>query len=144
MFVNFGLSMMLIALYVWVCVCVWLSLSLCFCSDDMWELLRKGFDLVLSDMYMPDMDGFKILELVDLEMDLPVISKLFSISHIEPSCVLLLCQLAIYIYIYICAAHKINHICCNLLIARGIGIYLLWQELFCFQCYWEMERQVWQ
>jgi hypothetical protein len=116
------------------CVCVCGSLSLCFCSDDIWELLRKGkdkFDLVLSDVYMPDMDGFKILELVDIEMDLPVISKLFSISHIEPSCVLLLCRLAIYICV--CAAHKINHISCNLPVARGIGIYLLWQELFCFQ-----------
>lgn len=42
---------------------------------DMLRTNKNGYDIVISDVHMPDMDGFKLLELVGLEMDLPVISK---------------------------------------------------------------------
>ncbi|KAH7666661.1 Response regulator B-type plant protein [Dioscorea alata] len=34
---------------------------------------KGGFDLIMSDVHMPDMDGFKLLELIGSETDLPVI-----------------------------------------------------------------------
>ncbi|KAL3812992.1 hypothetical protein ACJIZ3_014260 [Penstemon smallii] len=34
---------------------------------------KNGYDVVLSDVHMPDMDGFKLLELVGLKMDLPIL-----------------------------------------------------------------------
>ncbi|KAK9115118.1 hypothetical protein Syun_021915 [Stephania yunnanensis] len=52
------------------------SLTTCSQATVALNLLRekKGcFDLVISDVHMPDMDGFKLLEHVGLEMDLPVI-----------------------------------------------------------------------
>ncbi|KAL1359088.1 hypothetical protein HN51_004338 [Arachis hypogaea] len=48
----------------------------CKCAEAALELLRgnkNGFDIVISDVHMPDMDGFKLLEHIGLEMDLPVI-----------------------------------------------------------------------
>ena len=59
-----------------VCVCD-NSVTKCNRAEMALSLLRKnkhGFDIVISDVHMPDMDGFKLLEHVGLEMDLPVIS----------------------------------------------------------------------
>ena len=59
---------------------VWLGIAVTTASEAKTALtmLRENkdkFDLVIADVHLPDMDGLKLLELVELEMDLPVVSK---------------------------------------------------------------------
>ncbi|XP_010251342.1 PREDICTED: two-component response regulator ORR26-like [Nelumbo nucifera] len=52
------------------------EVTTCCLARDALDMLRERkdrFDIVISDVNMPDMDGFKLLEHVGLEMDLPVI-----------------------------------------------------------------------
>ncbi|KAL1556760.1 two-component response regulator ARR11-like [Salvia divinorum] len=52
------------------------EVATCNLAREALNLLRErkdGFDIVISELNMPDMDGFKLLEHVGLEMDLPVI-----------------------------------------------------------------------
>lgn len=52
------------------------EVTTCCLAREALDVLRErkgGFDIVISDVNMPDMDGFKLLEHVGLEMDLPVI-----------------------------------------------------------------------
>ena len=61
-----------------ICWKIWVSVTKSNRAEDALIRLREnknGFDIVISDVHMPDMDGFKLLEHIGLEMDLPVISK---------------------------------------------------------------------
>ncbi|WOK94517.1 two-component response regulator ORR26 isoform X1 [Canna indica] len=52
------------------------EVTTCSLATEALDILRERrdrFDIVISDVNMPDMDGFKLLEHVGLEMDLPVI-----------------------------------------------------------------------
>ncbi|KAK9815462.1 hypothetical protein WJX72_004023 [[Myrmecia] bisecta] len=52
------------------------AVTTCFNGTIALERLRdrhQHYDLVLSDVYMPDMDGFKLLETIGLELGVPVI-----------------------------------------------------------------------
>ncbi|CAO2182006.1 unnamed protein product [Urochloa humidicola] len=52
------------------------EVTTCGLASDALQILRERrnkFDIVISDVNMPDMDGFKLLEHIGLEMDLPVI-----------------------------------------------------------------------
>ncbi|KAK9865277.1 hypothetical protein WJX84_009894 [Apatococcus fuscideae] len=56
--------------------CCKYEVTTCANGKDAINILRDRHshcDLVLSDVYMPDMDGFKLLETIGLELDLPVI-----------------------------------------------------------------------
>ncbi|KEH35772.1 putative response regulator and transcription factor RR-A-type family [Medicago truncatula] len=44
---------------------------------------KDKFDLVIADVHLPDMDGLKLLELVELETDLPVVVMLSESSDNE-------------------------------------------------------------
>jgi two-component response regulator ARR-B family len=62
-----------------------ISVTKCNRAETALSLLREnknGFDIVISDVHMPDMDGFKLLEHIGLEMDLPVISKYFGFCFV--------------------------------------------------------------
>ncbi|CAN1859037.1 Two-component response regulator ARR1 [Linum perenne] len=53
-------------------------------SKDAVAMLREDkfrFDIVISDVHMPEIDGFKILEVAAQEMDLPVVCKDLSFIH---------------------------------------------------------------
>lgn len=59
-------------------ICVSYVATKCTSGTKALEMLRENegeFDIVLTDVHMPDMDGFQLLELVGLEMDIPVVSK---------------------------------------------------------------------
>ena len=43
---------------------------------------KELVDIVLSDVHMPDMDGFKLLEAIGLDLNIPVIST----SHFNYCC----------------------------------------------------------
>jgi CheY-like chemotaxis protein len=68
------------------CLC-FLSVTTCGRATKAPEVPREDkdkFDLVINDVYMPAMDGFRLLELVGVEMDLPIISKF--VSWTLPQC----------------------------------------------------------
>ena len=43
---------------------------------------KESYDLVITDVEMLDMDGFQLLQIIGIEMDVPVISKLINSSYI--------------------------------------------------------------
>jgi CheY-like chemotaxis protein len=62
-----------------------LAVTTCGLAREALEILRERrnkFDIVISDVNMPDMDGFKLLEHIGLEMDLPVISQYSTLKHV--------------------------------------------------------------
>lgn len=62
-------------------VCFTFSVTTCEHPATALSILRERrgcYDVVLTDVYMPDINGFELLEIVGLEMDLPVVSKCYS------------------------------------------------------------------
>ena len=68
-----------------VCILWLLAVTECQRAHDALSIIRENgtrFDIVLSDVHMPDMDGFKFLELITSETDLPVVSKYKNLSSL--------------------------------------------------------------
>lgn len=51
-------------------------------SLSMLKEIRSKFDVIISDVHMPQMDGFKIHALENLEMDVLVISRFSYLAKI--------------------------------------------------------------
>jgi len=87
---------------------VWLGIAVTTTSQAKTALtmLRENkdkFDLVIADVHLPDMDGLQLLELVELETDLPVVSKWGD----------LFCNFQFFIFVLFLHFHSFIHIIIN-------------------------------
>lgn len=72
--------------------------------DALCRLRAKPYDLILSDVHMPHMDGFELLRQINQEFCLPVIREFLLSLHL-------------WVYVHVCVLYNYNEDkCCQLLI----------------------------